>query len=302
LRKHIKQIWENYHWVAIAGLWLIAFVLGYIGVKKQLLAFGEARSFWDPFYRAMQLFVMEDSAITSGPALPWELEVARFLAPVVTTYTAVAALIAIFYEKFQLFRLRFIKNHVVICGLGKKGLLLAKGFQERGDRVVVIEKNQDNSLLRQCRGQGAIVLVGNTTDMELLRRVGVHKAKYVVSVCGDDGTNAEVALHSHELVGDRKGNKVLTCFVHIVDPQLCNLLREREIMTGKVDSFRLELFNIFDNGARALLNEHPFFSKTQDSKYYPPRLLVVGLGRMGESLVVHAARSWWVKHSEIGER
>lgn len=51
----------------------------------------------------------------------------------------------------------------------------------------------------------------------------------------------------------RNKGKVLTCFVHITEPQFCNLLVEHELVTEESDAFRLEFFNIYDRGARALL-------------------------------------------------
>lgn len=294
-------MWNDYQWLLIGGLWIIAFVIGYIGAKKQLAALGETRSPLDPIYRTLQLFIMDDSMIVSGPVLPWELELARFMAPIVAMYTAVTALVTIFREELQIFCLRFMNNHVVICGLGRKGLLLAKGFQERGDRVVVIEQDPNNVLLGQCKERGVTVVIGDARDPELLRKVRVNTARYVVAACADDGVNVEVAVYCHELVGDRKG-RVLTCFVHIVNPQLCNLLREREIMTQKVDSFRLEFFNIYDNGARALLKVYPAFDETAAAQSPLPHILVVGLGRMGESLVVHLGRQWRTIHVNTGER
>jgi len=294
-------VWKDYQWLLIGGLWIIAFGIGYIGAKKQLAALGETRSPLDPIYRTLQLFIMDDSMITSGPVLPWELELARFMAPIVAMYTAVAALVTVFREELQIFCLRSIHNHVVVCGLGRKGLLLAKGFKERGDHVVVIEQDHNNVLLGQCKERGVTVVIGDARDPEVLRKVRVNKARYVVAACAEDGVNAEVAVYCHELVGDRKG-RVLTCFVHIVNPQLCNLLREREIMTQKVDSFRLEFFNIFDSGARALLKEYPAFDETEAAQSPLPHILVVGLGRMGESLVVHLGRQWRTIHAKTGER
>lgn len=298
----LKITWKNHQWLIIGGFWLVTFALGCTGTMKQLKALeslGEKRSLTDPFYRALQLYFMDDSMITSasGPALPWELELARFLAPVVAAYTAVATLAAVFREKLKMFFLRFTKNHVVICGLGRKGLLLANGFIEKGYRVVVIEQDPNNNYLEQCKDHGVIILAGNATSRELLRNAQVPKARYLISVCGDDGANAEVAVLSYELVGERRG-RVLTCFVHIVDSKLCNLLREREIITEKVDSYRLEFFNVFDSGAIALLDKYPAFSETHNAQCPRPHLLLVGLGRMGESLVVHAARSWHIRYKE----
>ena len=295
-RERVQEQWRDYRWFAIGGLWFMALGLGYAGFAQYFSALGETRSPWDLFYLTLQLFTLESGSV-SGPK-GWVLELARLLAPAVAAYTAVQALAKIFYEQLQLVRVRFIRDHVVICGLGRKGYLLAQGFRRLGDRVVVIEQDEDNDLIQQCREQGATVLIGNATNQTLLRKAGVHKARHLISVCGDDGANAEVAVRTRELVGDRQG-QALMCILHIVDPQLCDLLREREIEMGKVDAFRLEFFNIFDSGARALLKEYPAFSETQGRRAH---LLVIGLGRMGESLVVHAARSWHARHTTSGER
>lgn len=297
----LKRFLKKHEWLLICCLWLVTFVLGYIGSMKQLISNNEARSFMDPFYRSLQLFMIDDSMIVSGPVLYWELEAARFMAPVVATYTLFATLTAVFHEKFQLLRLRFVKNHVVICGLGRKGILLAKGFYECGYYVVVIEQDQDNGLFDQCRDSGVLVLVGNTADRELLRRARVHKAKYLISVCGDDGINAEVAVHAYELAENHKG-RLLTCFIHIFNPNLYRLLMERAIVTEKADSFRLEFFNIFDSGARVILDKYPLISETEETQNLHPHILLIGLGRLGEGLVVHTARNRWMWKDKTSDR
>ena len=294
-RARAQQWWQDYQWFVVGFLWLAALALGYLGFARHFAALGETRSAPDLFYLTLQLFVLESGSI-AGPK-GWELELARLLAPGVAGYTVVQALALIFSEQLQLLGLRFASDHVVICGLGRKGYLLARGFRERGAQVVVIEQNEGNDLIAHCREQGAIVLIGDATNQELLRQARVPKAKYLISVCGDDGTNAEVAVHARELVGDR-GGRAFTSFVHIVDPQLCELLRERELATERADVFRLEFFNVFDSGGRALLAEYPPFDEAPG----PPHLLVVGLGRMGESLVLQAARSWRTKRAPTNDR
>jgi voltage-gated potassium channel Kch len=297
--KKLKRWFGDYKWPFIGFMWVVAIALGYLGFSKYFFAIGETRSSWDTFYRTLQLLILE-SGFVSGP-VGWELQLARFLAPAMAAYTVIQALAIIFKEQLQLFRVRFLKDHIVICGLGQKGLLLSGGFREREEQVVVIEQDEDNGLLGQCREQGAIILIGNAADPVLLRKARVNKAKYVISVCGDDGANAEVAVHARELVWDRKG-KALSCLIHISDFQLCNLLREREIRLGKLDAFRLELFNVFESGARILLDEYPPFSKTGEDYSSRPHLVVVGIGRMGESLVVNAARNWWDRDRKSSER
>ena len=298
-RKRLQRLWRDYQWPVLLGLELVLLMLGYVGFTKYTAALGESLSPLDLCYLTLQLIAMESGAV-SGP-VSWELEVARLLIPAVTAYTAVKAFAIIFRNQVQSIRLWFTRDHVVVCGLGRKGLLLADHFCERGERVVVIEQDESNDRLEPCRERGAIVLVGDVADIDMLRKAAVHRAKWLVSVCGDDGVNAEVAVRAQELAGDRKRG-VLTCVIHIVDPQLCALLREREIGTEKVSTFRLELFNVFDRGARILLQEYPAFSGTGQARNHPPHLLVVGLGGMGESLVVQAARDWQDRHPSAGQR
>jgi voltage-gated potassium channel Kch len=285
-QERVLEQWRDHHWLVIGALWLMAVGLGYAGFARYYALRGEERPFWDLLYLTLQLFTLESGSVP-GP-MSWELELARWLAPAVAAYTAIQTLALIFREKLQLVRVGFIRDHVVICGLGRKGHLLAQAFRARGDRVVVLEQDEGNDLIEQCREIGAIVMIGNATSPALLRKAGVYRARYLISVSGDDGINAEVAVRACELVGSRRG-KALACILHIVDPQLCTLLKEREIETGEIDAYRLEFFNVFDNGARALLKEYPAFDAQKESR---PHILVVGLGRLGESLVVHAARSW----------
>ena len=319
LGRRIAQTVKNHQWTIIGVFWLVTFGLGYIGVIRALPPGKEFRSHCDPFYRALQLFIMEDGMViadyenhvTESPpaekqdnkiapsklSLPREFEIARFLSPIVAASTVVVTLFAIFHEKLRGFRLKLTKNHVVICGLGRKGLLLAKVFRERGDRVVVIEQEQGNDLLELCRDLGAIVLIGNATDDDLLRTARVYRARQLICVCGDDGINAEIAMNARELIDHGKGRK-LTCHIHIYDRELCNLLEERISDTDNSGSCDLEFFNIFDSGAKALLNEYPPYSE----QCPVPHMLVVGVGRMGESLVVKAAKDWHTRHSGSGRR
>lgn len=288
-RKRLRQKWQYYHWLIFGMVALVALGFGYVGFAKHYAALGETRSSLDIFYRTLQLIAWESGFVPVSK--PWELELARLLVPFVAAYAALKTLTVIFREQFQLLRVRFVRNHIIICGLGRKGVLLAQKFRKQGYRVVVIELDEGNDLLEQCREYGAIVLIGSAASREMLRKARIHKAKYIISVCGDEGINAEIAVNARELVGDQEG-KILTCVSHIVDPQLCKLLREQEIETRKIGAFRLEFFNIFDSGARSWLKDYSPFNDAGGIPISQPHILIVGVGRMGESLIVHAAKKW----------
>lgn len=299
LRRHLRRLWLDYQWHVAVGLWLITLCLGYVGFAQHFAGRGEARSPLDLLYLTLQLFPLQSGAIS--PPVAWELQMARFLAPIVATYTALCALAQVFYHQLQVLGLRFVRGHVVICGLGRKGWLLTRGFLFRGERVVVLETDEANDYIELCREQGATVLVGSATDTELLRKAAVHKARYVISLCGDDSINAEVAVRARSLIREYAG-QALTCAVHIVDPQLYHLLRERELTLEGGKPFRLEFLNIFDLGAQLLLKEYPAFEPVTAARGQSPHVVVIGLGRMGESLVIHLAREWWRRRCAEGAR
>jgi Trk K+ transport system NAD-binding subunit len=295
----VKRWWHSYQWPVIIALGLLAAVLGYLGFDKLFLRLRQTHSSWDLIYLSMQLFVLE-SGSAAGPK-SWELQVARFLAPSLTFYTAFQALVAILRERLQSLRLWRLKGHVIIAGHGRKGALLARSFLGCGESVVVVDNDRSNGLLDHSRRDGAIVLVGNATDPDLLRAARAHRARYLLAMCGDDGTNAQIAAVADNVCSSA-GVPGPTCLVHIVDPYLCSLLREREIVTRDAGELRLEFFNIFDAGARLLLREHPPFGQEDTGCTASPHMVVVAAGQLGSGLIVQAAREWYVSHRGDGRR
>jgi hypothetical protein len=164
---------------------------------------------------------------------------------------------------------------------------------------VVIEHDEHNDWLEASRAMGVVVLLGDATDATLLRKARLHKARCVIAVCNDDGINAEIAVRARAFSAGREKNP-LRCILHLVDPQLCDLLRERGDETEKMATLRIELFNVFDRGAHILIREHPLIPKDKGKVRAGPHLLIVGLGHLGESLLVHAAREWHKLRPEEG--
>ncbi|NIN71506.1 MAG: hypothetical protein GTO46_06165 [Gemmatimonadetes bacterium] len=286
----LRQLWGEIEWPLVGVLFVTALALGFFGFQKYFAIAGVSKSRWDLLYLALQLINLESGSQASG-AIPWELQVARLLVPAVAIYTFIKGIAIVFGERLEQLRGRFYREHVVICGLGRKGLLLARSLRARGDRVVVVELDAENDLIATARGHGAVVLLGDLRDPQMLRRARVDTARHLVSVVGDDGVNAEVAVRARGLAGGRDG-KLLSCLVHIVDPQLCALLRMQEIGRPKDEAFRLDFFNVFESGSRVLLREHPVVQPSQSAEATGGRIVVVGLGYFGANLVLQAALDW----------
>ena len=297
-REKLRQPWLDLRWAILAGVWVFGIALGAHGFSQ--VPHAANATGWDYLYRSIQLFVLNYSGPPDHP--PLELELARWLAPGVASFTALQALAVLFYSEVQLARLRFARNHVVICGLDRKGWLLAKGFQALGERVVCIEPDADNLFVQECRDADITVVIGNATRPDVLKRVRVGLARVVFAVTGHDGTNADIAVNTQLAAAGTERRGALACVVHIVDPFLCSLLNQDALEHQGAGQVRLSYFNVFDNAVDALLEMHDPFAGRHDEASEPPHLLIVGVGRMGEALIAQAARTWWERHRSTGAR
>ena len=298
-RRRLAHVWWDHQWPILIAMWVWLLVLGYIGFWKyyQLYPGGKPDAPGDLIYYTMQLIPMISGGLPNP--VPWELETSRHLLPILEGYAGVAALVMVFSSQVQGVRLRMTRGHVVICGLGHKGLLLARRFHDLGLLTVVIENDRDNSSIEQCRDEGIVVLIGDAADSDVLAAAGITRAAYLISVCRDDGTNARVAIAARRVTETRRGEP-LTCIVHVVDPQLCELLREGELKLHREGGMRPALFNVLGLASRAMLAEHPPAGDDEDGRR--PHVLIVGLGRFGRSVVLAAARNWQPRFRASGER
>ncbi len=292
LKRTITTFIFRFEWLFLSGIGLTTIILGYIGFEKLANKQNSYSSPTTNFYNVLKLFILDHDFDTS---IPIELEIARFLAPMFLVYAGFKALLLVFQENIQVFRLRFLKNHVVICGLGDKGYYLSQDFIENNSKVVIIDNDQKNDYSRLLKGK-ATILIGDATDIGLLQKVRVHRAAYIVVVTNDDGINVEIAVHAYNLVNsfrpqkDRDEKKV-KCFVHMVDLQLRAILKKHTIFTNPYDVFELVFFNSFENAARLVFRNYPIdkitsFNPSTDQIH----LVIMGLGRMGQNVLVQASK------------
>ncbi len=299
MRKQPKRKWPGFHWYILGCGALIALALGYWGFSSYFTETGGVRSRLSVLYLTLQLFTLESGAPPGR--IPVALEVARFLAPLIAAAAALKALLLVFKDQAQLLRVGFFRGHVVICGLGRKGYLLARTLRERGAKVVVIEQDEGNDYLEPCRDLGAVVFTGDASDPGILRKARIGRADHVIALCGDDGVNAEIAVRTRALLKKSRG-RALHVIVHLFDPQLCRLLQEREFETERSAAFRLDYFNLYERAARSLLDAVTPFSAPRGSGDSTPHFVVVGVGRFGESLIVQSALQWKEGNGKSGRK
>ncbi len=269
-------------WPLLALLAITAFGLGYAGFAAH---FGGERSIADMAYLSLQLFTVE-SGNSAGPSPPVTLEIARFLAPVVTAYALGRALVRVFRDEIEQWRLRRRKGHTVVVGLGWLGLALVERLLQQDRPVVAVALGLDEEAIASVRRSRVPVVVGDARDPEVLRDARVGRADHVVVFAGTDENNAEVALTVSAVFGENDEGS-LVCSTHIRDPQLCQMLRTEALAGQRSDGFRLEFFNVAEEAAGIMLDEHADFLEED----HPARIGVIGDNDVAAAVISEAART-----------
>jgi hypothetical protein len=280
-------------WTYQFGAWLflvaVALCLGSTGFVLVVADTQAPVYLPDVLYNAMQLFFLQFTQTTSP--LPWQLEIARWMAPVLSGYAIYKGLESVLRDRFQ--RLRVLwryRDHVVLCGLSRKALRLATAYRQQGRQVVVIEKDPNHAMIDVCRQRGMVVLVGDATSPLMLRQAQLARAERLIAL-GPDLTNLEIAFQAERVLAESNPPpRALPCFVHIADPVVCSNLRDAEAGRHRELVVR-DYFSIDEIAARALVTWErcPAFPSQNAGEW---RLVIVGLGPTGLALLIDAARRW----------
>lgn len=90
-----------------------------------------------------------------------------------------------------------MEQHVIICGFGRIGQILAKQMAETQQQFVVIDV--DPELTAKAETMGYMIRTGNATDESILLSVGIEKAKVLATVLSDDAANVFITLTARGL-------------------------------------------------------------------------------------------------------
>ncbi len=298
INSKIKYIWSQINFPLLLIVSAVSLGLGIIGNYKYITLHSIDKNFGSVLYDSISLF-----KFSGGPDLrpiPIELEISRWLSPAISMYAVFWAAAKLLKEQLDYLRIRCFHNHIIICGLGDKGSMLAKDYKARGKNVVVIEKNKKNPNINDCRGQGILIINGDAADEFILRKSGFFKASQLILVSDDDNTNAKILLIIKKL-SSMPNSKSLRCTVHIKDSSFWSFVRLMEYSEQTNEKLHIDYFNIYDQGARYLLNECSVFDlKHGDDNY--SRLIIIGLGKLGEQLIINAVRENWLRGSIINKK
>jgi voltage-gated potassium channel len=98
-----------------------------------------------------------------------------------------------------------MKNHMIICGGGRTGEVIADEFRSEGLDFVVIEQGPE--VVKELRKKGMLVVEGDATKDEVLVEAGIERASGLVSTLPLDADNLFLCITAKEL---NKGLEIVT--------------------------------------------------------------------------------------------
>jgi voltage-gated potassium channel len=90
-----------------------------------------------------------------------------------------------------------LARHVVLCGFGRIGRILARELAAKKQAFVVLDKDAD--AIAEAQNHGYLVLLGDATDEAVLQSAGVERAKAIATALPNDAANVFITLTARDL-------------------------------------------------------------------------------------------------------
>lgn len=93
-----------------------------------------------------------------------------------------------------------LAEHVIICGYGRIGQMLARELKAAAAPFVILERGSDR--LADATHLGFLAVQGDATDEDVLKSAGIARARALATVLPDDAANVFITLSARSLNKD----------------------------------------------------------------------------------------------------
>lgn len=107
-------------------------------------------------------------------------------------------LVEVFGRKRLEKKIKELKDHYIICGYGRMGRIICRELKSHNMRFIAIERNPD--IFKE--EEDILIFEGDATKDEVLKKVGIEKARGLVSVLSTDAENLYVVLSARGMNPD----------------------------------------------------------------------------------------------------
>jgi voltage-gated potassium channel Kch len=260
----------------------VLLALSATGIVMSVWGFREDKcGFLNSFYETFQIFILHHSF---PEEIPWQLQVGRWVIFVVFLWITFRLFFEIIApEVFKNLKIKAYQNHIVICGLNKIAISLAKKYE--GKQIIVLAE-ETNKYAENLKTQGVKLLIGDFTDENLWRKAGLKKASRLYAVIDSDKMNVKIAQSVFSYLENKKReNEALKCFVLIKDRELKIILDESDLFKYKTATFDGIPFNINELGIKYGIATNIDKILPKEIKT-PPEILLIGLTEKTEAALL----------------
>lgn len=229
--------------------------------------------FFEALYYTLRLFVFEHDL----PHFPrsWPLILIYFAAPTIT-FSAAGTAVTYLFRLSPAIRARYMSNHVVVCGLGKSGKLVAATLKRRGVQVAGVDRGPAQAFEEWSARCHIPVIYGDFKSAALLTKAGAKQARAVIYASGDDLANLEGSIAAYELLRSESG-PIKIIWTHIATEQLAEKAKLAIRTKGQV---AIRIFDTYHLAASRMIN--CFFGC--DVRKAINKVTILGFGKFGRDL------------------
>ncbi len=233
-------------------------------------------NFWGALYYSVRLFILEHD-LSRFPTSP-QLVFLYFFAPLVAV-SALGTALTYFFRLSPALRCRMLRDHVIICGVGRTGKLLAATLKKRRVPVVGVDKGPPEALEDWCSEHKIPLIHGSFQSQKVLEKAGALRARTLVFTSGDDLANLEGVVGAYDALRRNpasRGSRLL--WAHIANERLANTARlalqtEGPYAIRLFDTYRISasrmIAKYFNHGIREGVSE----------------ITILGFGKFGRDLM-----------------
>lgn len=141
-----------------------------------------------------------------------------------------------------------LTDHVIICGYGRIGQMLARELQAGKCDFVIVERG--DSRMSAARELGFLSVQGDATDEDVLRLAGIARARALATVLPDDAANVFITLSARSL------NRELTIIargeVASTEGKLIQAGADRVVLPTRIGAERMAEILLYQDVAKLL--------------------------------------------------
>ncbi len=259
-----------FHIVLWASCILIVLVLGirYFPLEDPSL------DFWGAFYYSIRLFILEHD-LAHFPTTP-QLVFLYFFAPLVAI-SALGTALTYFFRISPALRSRMLRDHVIICGIGRTGKLLAATLKGKGVQVVGVDNGAPEGFEEWCSEYKIPIIYGSFQSQKVLERAGARRARTLIFASGDDLANLEGVVGAYDALRRQTGPPRLL-WAHIANERLANTARLALQTEG---SYSIRFFDTYRISASRMIARYFNHGIREGVK----EITILGFGKFGRDLM-----------------